>query len=214
MKLIGLFSIFLFIPVIQCICQQGYVPQTGDLLFQDLDCGPFCDAIEKVTTGVDGKSFSHVGVVYVDQGKPYVLEAGSRGVVKTSLDSFLNRSFDANHYPKVVAGRLKPSLHYTIPKAIDKCNSLLGKKYDDAFDISNDRYYCSELVYYAFNDSTSKPLFNLAPMTFIDPETHKTFPAWVTYFNDLGIPIPEGKPGLNPGGISRSDKIEIVHSFY
>ena len=31
----------------------------GDLLFQDLNCGELCDAIETVTQGVDGKDFSH-----------------------------------------------------------------------------------------------------------------------------------------------------------
>jgi len=25
----------------------------------------------------------------------------------------------------------------------------------------------------------------------------------------LNIPIPEGKPGINPGGISRSEKLEM-----
>ena len=194
--------------------QQNYQPQTGDLLFQDLDCGDFCDAIEKVTSGIDGKSFSHVGIVSIENSKTFVLEAGGKGVVKTPLDTFLNRSFTPNFQSKVVVGRLKKQYQYSIPKAIAKANSLLGKKYDNAFDISNDKYYCSELVYRSFQDSTGKSLFNLASMTFIDPETKKTFPAWIAYFKELGIPIPEGKPGLNPGGISRSDKIEIVYRFY
>jgi len=42
---------------------HGFVLQPGDLLFQDLDCGPLCDAIEKVTTGYQGANFSHVGIV-------------------------------------------------------------------------------------------------------------------------------------------------------
>jgi hypothetical protein len=50
-------------------------------------------------------------------------------------------------------------------------------------------------------------------MTFIDPATGKFFPAWVDYYAELGIPIPEGKPGLNPGGMSREDCVQIVHSF-
>jgi hypothetical protein len=194
--------------------QLTYAPQTGDLLFQDLDCGDFCDAIEKVTVSANDKSFSHVGIVSVENESVYVLEAGGRGVVKTPLDSFLNRSSDSGNHPKVVAGRMKESFRHTIPEAIEKAKSLLGKKYDGAFDIGNDQYYCSELVYFAFWDSSGKSLFNLYPMTFIDPETHKTFPAWVNYFKESGIIIPEGKPGLNPGGISQSDKIEIIFSYY
>jgi hypothetical protein len=200
--------------IIQVFPQQKFAPETGDLFFQDLDCGPFCDAIEKVTTGFEGKNFSHVGIASVENNKVFIYEAGSRGVVKTPLDSFLSRSFDKNKHSKVIVGRVKEQYRYIIPNAIKQCTVLIGKKYDSAFDLSNDQYYCSELVYFAYKDSIEKPLFNVSPMTFIDPDTRKTFPAWVDYFKELGIQIPEGKPGLNPGGISRSDKIKIVYAYY
>ena len=48
------------------------------------------------------------------------------------------------------------------------------------------------------------------PMTYKQPGTNDFFPAWVEYYNELGKPIPEGLPGCNPGGMSVSDKIEIV----
>jgi hypothetical protein len=205
----------LFFSFAQLLNGQGnFKPETGDLFFQDLDCGPFCDAIEKVTWGIDGLDFSHVGIALVENDKTFVLEAGGLGVVKTPLDSFLNRSADRENHTNVVVGRLKTQYRYSIPRAIEKSNSLLGKKYDDVFDIGNDSYYCSELVYYSFIDSIGNPLFKLAPMTFIDPDTKQIFPAWVNYFNELHAPIPEGEPGLNPGGISRSEKIEIVYHYF
>ena len=37
--------------------------QDGDLLFQDLNCGELCNAIEAVTEGVNGKDFSHCAIV-------------------------------------------------------------------------------------------------------------------------------------------------------
>ena len=59
----------------------GFVPESGDLLFQDLDCGPLCDAIEEVTTGYDGANFSHVGIATLDDnGSVVVIEAVSSGV--------------------------------------------------------------------------------------------------------------------------------------
>lgn len=194
--------------------QQNYMPQTGDLLFQDLDCGEFCDAIEKVTKGYGNKSFSHIGMIYIEDSSVFVIEAGGHGVVKTPFQSFINRYSDTLGRPKVIAGRLKTKYRHLIPQAINKSLALLGKTYDDAFDINNDQYYCSELVYFAFMDNSGKSLFKLYPMTFVDPETRKTFPAWELYFKNLKITVPEGKPGLNPGGISRSNKIEIVYSYY
>ncbi len=50
-------------------------------------------------------------------------------------------------------------------------------------------------------------------MTFNDPDTQEPFPIWVEYYKKLGEPIPEGEPGLNPGGISRSIYIDIVHYY-
>jgi hypothetical protein len=44
-------------------------------------------------------------------------------------------------------------------------------------------------------------------MTFVDPKTKTYYPVWVDYYSQLKCPIPEGKPGLNPGSISRSDKL-------
>ena len=195
-------------------CKNEYKPQTGDLLFMDLDCGDFCKAIKKVTYGVDGTHPSHVGVVYINNDKTYVIEADTKGVVKTRLDSFLNRSLDDQGRPKILAGRLKEAYRAEIPKAMDRIIALLGKPYDFAFDINNDCYYCSELIYKGFQDISGQPLFKLDPMTFNDPDTKSIFPIWDEYFKKLGIAVPEGQPGLNPGSISRSDKIEIVHRYY
>lgn len=190
--------------------------QEGDLLFQDVDCGPFCDAIEKVTVGYQGADFSHIGIVDISEsGELHVIEATSKGVIQTPIEEFLEKSLDKNGNPKVMVGRLNDSFKSLIPSAIAHSKTLLGKKYDDVFDINNDTYYCSELIYEAFkNANQGKPIFDLQPMTFIDPDTGKTFGIWTDYYKKLNQPIPEGKPGLNPGGISLSDKIDIVHSYY
>ena len=153
--------------------------KVGDLLFQDSDCGPFCDAIEKVTFGVDGCKFSHVGIFTRDglEGRPLVLEAIGRGVVATPIDSFFMRSYDSDGKSKVVVGRMKTEFQPLIPAAITHALSLRGKPYDDGFDIENDKYYCSELIYNSFRAANNgKPIFTLFPMTYKDPATNATFP--------------------------------------
>jgi len=90
--------------------------KAGDILFQDSDCGPFCESIEKVTFGVEGSKFSHVGLVIPkEKGELVVLEAVTAGVVETPLDRFFSRSFDDDQNSKVVVGRMKPCLLYTSP---------------------------------------------------------------------------------------------------
>lgn len=192
-----------------------FEPEPGDLLFQDLDAGPLCDAIEAVTEGVRGAKFSHVGMAArAKDGQAIVLEAGGGGVKTTPLDEFLARSHDARGRPKVVVGRLRPAYRPLIPRALDEAAALLGTPYDKVFAIGNDGFYCSELVYEAFRRANGgRPLFDLAPMTFRDPATGAMLSAWADYFRKLDAPIPEGQPGLNPGGISRSPALRIVHAY-
>lgn len=192
-----------------------FVLKPGDILFQDIDCGPFCESIEKVTSGIQGSKFSHVGMV-ISKGtdEMMIVEAVTAGVVETPLDKFFMRSFDENNHSKVVVGRIKQVYEHLIPKAIDFANTKLGFAYDEVFDISNDKYYCSELIYDAFKYANNdQPIFQLQKMTYKDPETQEIFPIWEDYFRQLNIPVPEGKAGLNPGGMSKSSYIDIVH-FY
>lgn len=189
--------------------------QEGDILFQDGECGDFCDAIRKVTAGYADRDFSHNGLLVMDNGDWFVLEAISKGVSKTPLDDFLERHLDANGNPKVVLGRLLPEFRVLIPEAINEAQKLLGKPYDGVFDLENDAYYCSELIHFAFkNANDNKNLFTPKPMTFVDPDTGELFWIWKTYYEKLGFPVPEGELGLNPGGMSLEPVLEIVYELY
>jgi len=184
----------------------------GDLLFQDLDCGDLCTAIEKVTPGYNNYKFSHIGILYTDKkGENYIIEAIGKGVCLTPIDTFLSRNIDANGYPKVVVGRLKPGYSYLIDKALKKSLKLLNSPYDNEFLLKNNHYYCSELIYEVFKYANrGKDFFVLQPMTFKDPDTGDFSPIWVEYYRNLNKNIPEGKLGINPGLISLSDKIDII----
>jgi len=194
---------------------SGFELQPGDLLFQDLDSGPLCEAIERVTTGYQGENFSHMGIAAHDErGKLVVIEAVSAGVKATSLQSFLGRSLDKEGRPKVAVGRLKTDYCHLIPSAIKEALALRGKPYDKVFAAENDAYYCSELVYEVFRRANEDvALFAMQPMTFADPGTGRTDPVWEQYFAGLGVPVPEGEPGINPGAISRSDVLTIFHAY-
>ena len=198
----------LFISILSC--NTNFQLQEGDLLFQDLDSSPLCDAIELVTPGYKGANFSHIGLVVSDDGKLKVLEAIPPKVILTEIDDFLNRSFDKDGKPKVIVGRLKDQYKNTIPKAIEFVNKQIGVDYDEVFLLNNEKYYCSELIYEAFEKDS---IFSLQPMTFLHPETKDTLSIWKEYYSDLKVEMPQNKLGINPGIMSLSDKIEIVHIY-
>ena len=221
-KCLGLFMCwFTLHQVIGQTADTSFSFHNGDLVFQDLDCGELCTAIETVTSGCHGSNFSHVALVEIDSNhRIQVIEAIGENVHRTPVEQFLQRSLDSNGRPKVVVGRLQTAYQKLIPYALQEARMFIGKPYDDVFDIANDKYYCSELIYFSFKQAQMHPpvyspdatsLFKLEPMTFKDPATGKTFPAWIDYFKTLRAPIPEGKPGLNPGGISRCACLDIFY---
>ncbi len=185
--------------------------KTGYLVFQDMDCGDLCDAIEKVTISHHGNSFSHMGLCYWRNDSLYVIEAIGKGVLLTPYQAFINRSADAAGKPKIKIARVKNHYSNLAQRAVTVALSYVGTPYDSYYIMGDDKLYCSELMYRAFYEANNKKdFFELEPMTFKDPATQQFFPAWVTYYGALDIPIPEGFMGCNPGGISRSKHLEFL----
>ena len=204
------YILFFLIPFFFSCAKQSF--QVGDIFFQDLDCGPPCQAIEAVTSGYQGAQLSHCAIITsvgTSNHDTILTEAIGETVTQTTLHDFLNRS------NKVFVGRLKDEYQYMIPDAIAYIQTdLNGKPYDYIFDINDDTYYCSEIIYEGLKKAdNTQELFSLKPMTFNEPGTDMPFVHWVDYYEDLGHPIPEGALGLNPGRMSRSDAIEIIHVY-
>jgi hypothetical protein len=184
---------------------QNITLKSGDLLFQSMNCGPLCEAINEVTSGYQGHDFSHLGLVYIKNDSIFVIEAAGSSVKITPYETF--KTYTAE---KMFVGRLKRKYRALIPEAIAFALQQIGVPYDEEYVYNNGKYYCSELLYDAFLHANKKPLFDLFPMTFKSPKTEEYFEVWVDYYKKLNIEIPEGKPGCNPGGISTSDKLKII----
>ncbi len=184
--------------------------QEGDLVFQDLDCGPLCDAIEAVTEGYQGRDFSHVAIIVKLNGELRAVEAIGTHVKSTSIDSLFLRCPNPGKY---LAMRLIPEYKYLIQHASKYAISTIGKAYDDRFIMNNDSLYCSELIYHAFESKKrNSKLFYLQPMTYKDPRNNQFFPAWLEYYKSLKSYIPEGLMGINPGLISRSPFLQVINT--
>ncbi|MEI8201756.1 MAG: YiiX/YebB-like N1pC/P60 family cysteine hydrolase [Bacteroidota bacterium] len=208
-----------FIVFLCCFMMACHAPKSlhheslkeGDLLFQHLNCGPLCEAIEAVTQGVEGKKFAHCAMIVKIDDSLKVIEAIGNKVQTNSITAFFARSGDTNGVHNVTLGRVKNKYKSLLKKAVEFAKKQIGQPYDDEFLLDNGKWYCSELLYESFKAANNqKDFFILSPMTYKQPGSNDFFPAWIDYYRQLKAPIPEGKPGINPGSISRSDKIEII----
>ena len=142
-----------------------------------------------------------------EDGEIFVLEAYD-GVSRVPLDAFLARTEG-----RYLHGRLRAELAPIGRRAVEAAHALLGRAYDPVFDMTNDRYYCSELVHEVYRGDDGQSLFPLSPMDFGDPQGKKDpwWAVWAAYFEKLGLPVPAGEPGTNPGAISRSPHLSILY---
>ncbi|WP_128331977.1 YiiX/YebB-like N1pC/P60 family cysteine hydrolase [Apibacter sp. HY039] len=214
------FFILLFIIYVNSFSQikpdAFFELQNGDLIFQESCDNGMGEAIKQVTQGIDGYNFTHVGMVWINpySHEVFVIEATHPKVRVTALKDYLVPEEKINCPPRSVVGRLKETYQPIIPQAIQEALQLVGKEYDDAFDLSNDQYYCSELIYkvlYCANNHIA--VFPLNKMTFKSSKNGEFNSFWISHFKNLGIPVPEGEWGINPGAMSQSDVLNIVY-FY
>lgn len=183
----------------------------GDILFQDVGCGAVCDAIEGVTPGYEGAEINHCGVVVARGGEIRVLEAVSPRVAASELSGFLSRAVDAKGRPKILVGRVRSEFEVLVAPAVAWMWSRIGSLYDHAYQPDDTALYCSELVVRGFRRANGgAAFFPEAPMTFRDPLTDEILPFWVHYFEALGMEVPEGVVGSNPGTLSLSPRLEII----
>jgi len=199
------FRVFIFILIAQLCFSQNIKLKTGDLIFQSMNCGPLCEAINQVTEGYKGNDFSHLGLAYIQNDSIYIIEAAGKAVQLTPIEKFKSYTNET-----MFVGRLKRKHRKLIPEAIAFSLKQIGTPYDDAYLYNNDSYYCSELIYDAFLNAYGKPFFELQPMTFKAPNSNEFFEVWQEYYDKLKMEIPEGQLGCNPGGISTSNKLKII----
>lgn len=113
----------------------------GDMIFQS-SISPQCKAVQLAT----GSPYSHCGLIFHEDGKPYVLEA-VQPVTVTSFTDWIARGKN-KHY---VIKRLKEAEKVLSEEILAKMKGIgegfLGKNYDATFEWSDSRIYCSELIW-------------------------------------------------------------------
>lgn len=162
------------------------VLKNGDLLFMS-DESEFSKAIIETTD-----KFSHVGIYFDGQ----IYHASRKlGVAKQKLDECLKeekREVFIFRYPQIDAEIIK-----------ERAERYLDCEYNHSFYHDNGKFYCSQYI------AEILPVFNIVPMKFGDGEKEVS-DYWKMYYEELGVPVPVGQPGTNPGQLAKSEKLKYI----
>lgn len=185
--------------------------RTGDLLFcatPGPESGDTAAGAIAASVGHGDIDFIHVAILEVDGDSVWVIDATmKRGVDRHPLDTLVSDFTTADgQKPVVVVKRLKEGFS---EEFIDRAKSHLGEPYDYWFRENNGRMYCSELVRDSYRRPDGSCLFEAKPMNFKD--SSGAYPAyWVSLFEELGEPVPQGEPGTNPQDMADSPLLEEI----
>lgn len=121
----------------------------GDIIFQTSESRQ-CEAVRIATNS----KFSHCGIIYEIKGEKYVYEA-VQPVKITPLKQWISHGKDNSYVVK----RLKNASQVLTPDVLEKMKSygkqFNSKDYDLYFEWSDDKIYCSELVWKIYKNGAN-----------------------------------------------------------
>jgi len=122
--------------------------QEGDLIFQTSSSSQ-SQAIQIATKS----KYSHCGILFMKAGKWFVYEA-VQPVKETPLEVWISRGKKG----KYVTKRLKNATAIMTPEIVEAMkktyNGFAGRDYDLTFEWSDERIYCSELIWKIYQRTT------------------------------------------------------------
>ncbi|MBF9140150.1 YiiX family permuted papain-like enzyme [Hymenobacter properus] len=152
--------------------------------------------------------WSHCGLLYQDKGQWWVLEA-MQPVKVTPLMEWTGRG-RGDHY---VVKRLRDAATALTPAALQEMKTvgkgMVGRDYDGTFGWSDDRIYCSELIYKVYERSLHRRLGTLQKLGDFD----LSHPAVQAKLKErYGDKLPLNEPVISPGSIFNSPELVTVLS--
>lgn len=173
----------------------------GDIIFQETASGQ-SEAIKRATAS----PYSHVGIVYYEKNTPYVFEA-VQPVKRSSLASFIRRSVGGRYVVKRLKNRERELDAARLARMRAAGKKFVGKNYDWTFGWSDERIYCSELVWKIYRNGAGIELAapkKLKEFNLSDRVVQKKMK------ERYGKNIPYEEPVVSPGQLFESPLLETV----
>lgn len=179
--------------------------QEGDMIFQTSESQQ-CEAVRIATNS----KFSHCGIVFIDKGKKYVFEA-VQPVKYTPLETWITHGKE-KHF---VVTRLKNASAVLNTQTMQKMkaygNSLNNKDYDLYFEWSDDKIYCSELIWKIYKNGAG---IELCPLQKLKDFNLKDTRVQAILAERYGNKIPLEENVVAPSNLEQSKIVTTIIDTY
>lgn len=175
--------------------------RNGDIIFQTSKSSQ-SQAIQIATKS----KYSHMGIIYESDGQFLVFEA-VQPVKLTPLNDWVNRGENGHYVIKRLnnADQILTSAVLTKMKEIGK--QFKGKDYDIYFEWSDDKIYCSELVWKIYKQATGIEIGELEQLSDFDLTNEVVRAKMKERYGD-NIPLDEKV--ISPAAMYESDKLKLI----
>lgn len=175
--------------------------QNGDIIFQ-ISKSSQSQAIQLATKS----KYSHMGIVYETDDQHYVYEA-VQPVKLTKLDAWIKRGENAHYVVKRLKDSEKLLTLETLKKLKDAGEKYKGKGYDIYFEWSDDKIYCSELVWKIYKETLNIEIGELQELREFDLTNDIVINKMKERYGDK---IPLGEKVISPAAMFDSEKLITI----
>lgn len=194
--------LLVFLIATGCNFSEKYNPRDGDIIFHTSRSAQSI-AIQRATKS----KYSHMGIVYLKEGQPYVFEA-IEPVKLTPLKEWAARGVGGHYIVKRLANADELITGEGLNRMLKVGKGFEGKHYDLYFEWSDDRVYCSELVWKIYKRALGIEVGTLQRMhefDFSDPvvkaKVQKRF----------GDSIPQNEIVISPAAMFSAEELITVY---
>jgi uncharacterized protein YycO len=175
--------------------------RNGDLIFQT-SLSAQSKAIQLATKS----KYSHCGLIF-KEGQDYFVFEAIQPVKKTPLDKWIARGKDGHFVIKRV--HTEPMLQEQMLLAVKReTEKYIGKNYDLTFEWTDEKIYCSELIWKAYKQATGLEIGSLETLADFDLSNEIVKAKMKERY---GNKIPKQEKVISPKAIFESELLETVN---
>jgi hypothetical protein len=177
--------------------------QEGDIIFQS-SISEQCEAIMLATKS----EYTHCGIIFKEGDELIVLEA-VQPVSSTPLKNWTARGKNGHYVVKRLRNADSVFTNDVLKAMKNKGREYLGKNYDMTFEWSDDKMYCSELVWKLYKHTTGIEVGKLQQLKEFDLTSKQVKRKLKERY---GKKVPLNEIVISPGSIFESNLLTTVYS--